>query len=152
MLAEQTNEFIQGQLEDLRTRLIRQKQQLNAARHAGSPQAETLAIEYEVLEATFKDLLTKLEESRMSVNLDRHQIGEQFTLLDPPGWPKAHSAPTVGFTRALAPQRGWRQAFCCRSLSGGLARGGGLNNAPLPLRPEASTGAQSFAKNAARAA
>ena len=41
-----------------------------------------MAIESEVLEATFTDLLTKLEESRMSVNLERRQIGEQFTLLD----------------------------------------------------------------------
>jgi uncharacterized protein involved in exopolysaccharide biosynthesis len=45
MLAEGTNQFLQGQLEGLRTRLIRQKQQLNEARRTGSPQAETMAIE-----------------------------------------------------------------------------------------------------------
>ena len=82
MLAESTNEFLQAQLEELRTRLIRQKQQLNAARHAGSPEAETMAIESEVLEATLKDVLTKLEDSQLATSLERRQIGEQFTLLD----------------------------------------------------------------------
>jgi len=83
-LAEGTNEFIQAQLENLRTRLVQHKQQLNAARHAGRPEAETMAIEAEVLEARFKDLLTKLEDSRMASNLEHRQVGEQFTLLDPP--------------------------------------------------------------------
>ena len=77
------NQFLEAQLEGLRTRLIRQKQQLNAARHAGSPQAETMAIESEVLEATFRDLLTKLEDSQLASNLEHRQIGEQFKLLDP---------------------------------------------------------------------
>jgi hypothetical protein len=83
-LAEQTDEFIKGQIERLRTRLIEQKQQLNAARHSGSPQAETMAIEYDVLQTTFKDLLTKQEDARMSANLERRQIGEQLRLIEPP--------------------------------------------------------------------
>ena len=41
-----------------------------------------MAIESEALEASFKDVLAKLEESRMSVNLEQRQIGEQFKLLE----------------------------------------------------------------------
>jgi uncharacterized protein involved in exopolysaccharide biosynthesis len=83
LLAEQTDEFLKSQLSALRSRLIEQKQELDRARQSGSPQAETLALEYDVLQTTFKDLLTKQEESYMAANLERRQIGETFILIDP---------------------------------------------------------------------
>ncbi len=83
MLAEGTNQFLLAQLEDVRRRLVEQNKQLRAAREKGLPEAEPLAIEYEVQQTTFKDLLRKIEESRLAANLERRQIGEQFKLIDP---------------------------------------------------------------------
>jgi len=52
-----------------------------------------LAIEYEVLRTTFKDLLTKMQESRMAANLERRQGGEQFRILDAARVPERPIAP-----------------------------------------------------------
>ena len=93
VLAEGTNQFLLAQLEDVRRRLVEQNKQLRAAREKGQPEAETLAIEYEVLQATFKDLSAKMEESRIATNLERRQIGEQFKLLDPARVPERPIAP-----------------------------------------------------------
>jgi uncharacterized protein involved in exopolysaccharide biosynthesis len=82
VLADSTNQFLESQLEDVRQRLTKESKELRA-RPKGDPQAETLAIEHEVLQATFKDLFAKIEESRVAANLERRQIGEQFKLLDP---------------------------------------------------------------------
>jgi len=82
-LAEHTDAFLHSQLEDLRRRLIEHKQQLNAARQSGSPEAETLAIEDDALRTTFNDLLTRQQEARMSANLERAQLGEAIKVLDP---------------------------------------------------------------------
>ena len=71
----------------------KQNKQLRAAKEKGQPEAETLAIEYEVLQTTFKDLLAKIEESRIAANLERRQIGEQFKLLDPARLPERPIAP-----------------------------------------------------------
>ena len=81
-LAQSQGEIRQAQLDQLDNRLSWRAQELNAARHSGSPEAETLAIEHEVIEATFKDLLTKGEDSAFAAKLDRPMV-EQFTLLEP---------------------------------------------------------------------
>ena len=82
VLAEQTHEFIWSQELDVRRRLITQKQQLSAARKAGRVEAETLAIESEALEATFKDLLSKLEDSQRARDLDRRQKGQWLSVIE----------------------------------------------------------------------
>jgi hypothetical protein len=50
--------FVRRNWTSCKNRLTWRAQQLHAANHSGSPEAETLAIEYEVIESTFKDLLT----------------------------------------------------------------------------------------------
>ena len=100
VLAEGTSQFLTAQLEDVRRRLVEQNKQLRAAREKGQPEAETLAIEYEVQQATFKELLAKIEESRLAANLERRQIGEQFKLLDPARLPERPIAPD--WRRAVA--------------------------------------------------
>jgi uncharacterized protein involved in exopolysaccharide biosynthesis len=82
VLVKQTHEFIWSQELDVRRRLITQKQQLGAARKAGSAEAETLAIESEALEATFKDLLSKLEDSQRARDLDRRQKGQWLSVIE----------------------------------------------------------------------
>jgi polysaccharide chain length determinant protein (PEP-CTERM system associated) len=51
--------------------------------------------DYETLQASYKTLLGKSEESKVAANLERQQIGEQFRVLDPPRVP----------SRPLSPQR-----------------------------------------------
>lgn len=92
-LAEGTNQFLLAQLEGARRRLVETNKQVRAAKEKGLPEAETLAIEYEVQQTTFKDLLTKIDESRIAANLERRQIGEQFKLLDPARLPERPIAP-----------------------------------------------------------
>lgn len=43
----------------------------------------SLTRDYETLQQTYRGLLSKREEARMSANLERRQIGEQFKVLDP---------------------------------------------------------------------
>ena len=95
VLSEGTNQFLLAQLEDVRRRLVEKNRQLRAMKQPGAPgpEAETLAIEYEVLQTTFKDLLAKIEESRIATNLERRQIGEQFKLLDQARMPERPIAP-----------------------------------------------------------
>lgn len=93
LLAEGTHQFLLAMLENVRRRLVEQNKQLRAATEKGQPEAETLAIEYEVQQATFKDLLAHIEESRLATNLERRQIGQQFKLLDPARVPERPIAP-----------------------------------------------------------
>ena len=49
--------------------------------------------DYETLQATYRGLLTKKEESQISANLERRQIGEQFKVLDPARMPEKPASP-----------------------------------------------------------
>jgi polysaccharide chain length determinant protein (PEP-CTERM system associated) len=42
-----------------------------------------LSRDYDTLQQTYKDLLSKSEDSKVAANLERRQIGEQFRVLDP---------------------------------------------------------------------
>jgi polysaccharide chain length determinant protein (PEP-CTERM system associated) len=51
-----------------------------------------LTRDYDTLQATYRELLSKSENSKMAASLEQRQIGEQFRVLDPPRVPlKAHS-------------------------------------------------------------
>jgi len=51
-----------------------------------------LTRDYETLQATYRELLSKSENSKMAASLEQRQIGEQFRILDPPRVPlKPHS-------------------------------------------------------------
>jgi hypothetical protein len=51
-----------------------------------------LTRDYETLQKTYRDLLSKSENSKMAASLEQRQIGEQFRILDPPRLPlKPHS-------------------------------------------------------------
>ena len=39
--------------------------------------------DYETQQASYKDLLTKSEQSRVAADLEKRQVGEQFRVLDP---------------------------------------------------------------------
>ncbi len=67
------------------------------ARIEASParEAELAAItrDYETLQQSYRGLLQKKEESQISANLERRQIGEQFKILDPARMPEKPASP-----------------------------------------------------------
>ena len=49
--------------------------------------------DYETLQKTYSSLLSKKEESKISANLERQQVSEQFKILDPARLPQRPSSP-----------------------------------------------------------
>jgi polysaccharide chain length determinant protein (PEP-CTERM system associated) len=52
-----------------------------------------LTRDYETLQQSYRSLLQKKEESQMSANLEKRQIGEQFKILDPARMPEKPASP-----------------------------------------------------------
>ena len=52
-----------------------------------------LTRDYETLQQTYRNLLQKKEESQISANLEKRQIGEQFRILDPARSPEKPVSP-----------------------------------------------------------
>jgi polysaccharide chain length determinant protein (PEP-CTERM system associated) len=78
--------------ERLRTRAtdLQRKIDLVPARES---ELTELTRDYSTLQDTYKSLLKKKEESSISANLERRQIGEQFKLLEPARVPERPSSP-----------------------------------------------------------
>jgi uncharacterized protein involved in exopolysaccharide biosynthesis len=89
--AEGTNAFLEAQSEEVGQRLLAQQARLAAAR---GPIDRRSQMETQVLETTYAKILTDLEFARMQVDLERRQIGEQFTLLDMARLPERAIGPT----------------------------------------------------------
>lgn len=53
----------------------------------------SLMRDYETQQETYRGLLQKKEESQISANLEKRQIGEQFKILDPPRLPEKPASP-----------------------------------------------------------
>ena len=62
---------------------------------APAREAELAAItrDYDTLQQSYRSLLQKKEESQISANLERRQIGEQFKILDPARMPERPASP-----------------------------------------------------------
>lgn len=62
---------------------------------APAREAELAAItrDYETLQQSYRSLLQKKEESQISANLEKRQIGEQFKILDPARMPEKPASP-----------------------------------------------------------
>ncbi len=52
-----------------------------------------LTRDYDTLQASYRELLTKSENSKMAASLEQRQIGEQFRVLDPPRVPQKPFSP-----------------------------------------------------------
>ncbi len=52
-----------------------------------------LTRDYDTLQATYRELLSKSENSKMAASLEQRQIGEQFRILDPPRIPPKPNSP-----------------------------------------------------------
>ena len=94
---------IQAKLaEDLRLRGVLSMYQ---ARIEATPmrEAELTALmrDYETLQQTYRSLLAKKEESQISANLEKRQIGEQFKIVDPARIPERPVSPNRPLLYAL---------------------------------------------------
>ena len=56
-------------------------------------QLTDLMRDYETLQKSYASLLAKKEESKISANLERQQVSEQFKILDPAGLPQSPFSP-----------------------------------------------------------
>jgi polysaccharide chain length determinant protein (PEP-CTERM system associated) len=76
---------------------LRSVQAMYQARIEATPVRETelaaLTRDYETLQANYRSLLQKKEESEISANLEARQIGEQFKILDPARMPEKPVSP-----------------------------------------------------------
>ena len=95
LLADQTDQFLRGELEESRRRLWDLETKLRAARQRGESLPSTFAADHEVLLEGYKELLRKTEASKMAVNLERRQIGEQFKIIDGARLPERPISPTL---------------------------------------------------------
>jgi uncharacterized protein involved in exopolysaccharide biosynthesis len=107
VLAQGTIQFIDAQIQDVRRQIVDYEQTLDALRgqSRGRRLSQADLLPYEVLQETYRALLTKSQESRMALNLERRQIGEQFKIIDPPRLPERPVGPrrfTVNIIGGLA--------------------------------------------------
>ncbi len=94
LLAEQTDQFLKGQVELLRRRLMDSESRLIAMKQRGLPSGVETA-EHEALRDVFKTLVAHREDAAMAVNLERRQIGEQFKIIDGARLPEVPIRPTL---------------------------------------------------------
>lgn len=62
----------------------------------------TITRDYETLQQSYRGLLQKKEESQISANLEKRQIGEQFKILDPARMPEKPASPNRPLFYTLA--------------------------------------------------
>lgn len=82
MIAENTNQFLDSQLDEIRRRLNLKDAELEAMRREGRRVAESDRLELEVFQSTYRSLLTKSLDAKVAANMERRQIGEQFRITD----------------------------------------------------------------------
>jgi uncharacterized protein involved in exopolysaccharide biosynthesis len=97
VLAEVTTEFLEGQIEDVRRRIIEYEKTLKSpeAQHGADPMSQADVIPYVVLQERYRELLAKAEDARTAANLERRQSGEQFRILDVARLPESPEAPNL---------------------------------------------------------
>jgi uncharacterized protein involved in exopolysaccharide biosynthesis len=81
-LADQTDQFLKGELEEMRRRLVEKDIRVRDMQQRGLTAPPIDAAEYGVLLEHYKEVLRDSEASKMAVNLERRQIGEQFKIID----------------------------------------------------------------------
>jgi polysaccharide chain length determinant protein (PEP-CTERM system associated) len=83
--------FKEGEERQLRSQMSVYQSRLEAVPGIESEWV-ALTRDYDTLQETYRELLSKSENSKMAASLEQRQIGEQFRILDPPRVPlKPHS-------------------------------------------------------------
>lgn len=81
MQAENTNQFMDSQMDETRRRLDETYVSL-AERRRQATVSRSMELDLEVLEARYRELFTMSEEAKVAANMERRQIGEQFKIID----------------------------------------------------------------------
>lgn len=83
-----------AQVEEERAReVVRETQARIDAAPMREAEVTALTRDYTIIEAAYRDLLTKREAARLSASLEQRQVGEQFRIVDPARLPERPSAP-----------------------------------------------------------
>lgn len=117
--AQGTIQFIDAQIQDVRRQIIDYEATLDALRaeSRGRRLSQADLLPYEVLQETYKALLSKSQESKMAANLERRQIGEQFKIIDPPRLPKRPNGPRRGSVTVMSGLAGFALALAFVGVS-----------------------------------
>jgi uncharacterized protein involved in exopolysaccharide biosynthesis len=92
-LAEGTNQFLQGALEELRRAVDAHANKIEQAEKQGRPLPRSQVLEYEEAQNSFRAMLAKLEEARLAAALEGRQIAERLELLEPARVPARPDGP-----------------------------------------------------------
>jgi len=95
LLADQTEQFLQGQLEDARRQLLEIEHVLPELKRKGSLLLTTVTADHEVLLANYRQLLAHLQAAKLATSLERRQIGEQFKIIDGARLPEKPISPRL---------------------------------------------------------
>ena len=97
VLAEGTTEFLETQIAEVRSQIIEYEKRIKGleAQSSAAPLSQADVLPHVVLQETYRDLLTKVQDSRIAANLERRQIGEQFRILDAARLPVAPDRPKL---------------------------------------------------------
>jgi hypothetical protein len=84
VLVEGTTQVIETEIENVRRRIIEYEARLKGLRagNGGQPLSQADLLPYVVLQERYRDLLTKVEDSRIAANLERRLGGEHYRILD----------------------------------------------------------------------
>jgi uncharacterized protein involved in exopolysaccharide biosynthesis len=94
--AQITTEFVRGQTEDVRKRIVEYEKSLEdlRAKNGRRPLSQADVLPYEALQERYKALLIMAEESGVAANLERRQVGEQFKVVETPRRPERPVGPS----------------------------------------------------------
>jgi uncharacterized protein involved in exopolysaccharide biosynthesis len=102
--ADMVNQFLESTAEETRRKLLEYETKLASS----NTRSRVPVIEYEALQETYRSLLLKLQDSRITNDLERRHGGEQFKLVDFARIPDAPVGPsrrlvnTIGSLSGLA--------------------------------------------------
>jgi uncharacterized protein involved in exopolysaccharide biosynthesis len=83
LLAEQTEQFLQGQIDETKRRLEEQEQSMSKFyRSTGLRPPVDVVLDYEVLQEQYKTLARHANAASLAVSLEQGQIGQQFRVID----------------------------------------------------------------------
>ena len=81
-ISDNAGQFLAAAAEDARRRLEEYEAKIAGARASGRQPSKVLEVEFQALAEFYESLLLKRHEASLSQNLERRQIGEQFTLIE----------------------------------------------------------------------
>jgi uncharacterized protein involved in exopolysaccharide biosynthesis len=94
-LAQNFTQFIESRIEETRNRIVEYEAKLAALRAQGNTSLSRAdLLPYEVLQESYRALLTRAEEARTTEVLERRQIGEQFKIIDAARLPERPLGPS----------------------------------------------------------